>query len=196
MRGMMSRRSLFATVAATASTVPWRCSKRTSSMPTSAPAARRRRSGCGWHRRRDRGGAEHVYTLRVDTWRWMARRCGWIALLAIGAATQMPSIARAVAYARGDSPTWVEVCSAQGSRLVALTADAETAAPDAPAAVHEPLDHCPWCSLSAHAALPPAAPAAWTPLRGLSERVPERFLSAARTPHPWAAARPRGPPAA
>lgn len=117
-------------------------------------------------------------------------------MLAIVAATLMPSIARAVAYARGDAPTWVEVCSAQGPRLVALAADAEAAAPDTPAVVHDPFDHCPYCSLAAHAALPPAAPAAWTPLRGLSERVPERFLSAALTPHPWAAARPRGPPAA
>lgn len=117
-------------------------------------------------------------------------------MLAIGAATLMPSIARAVAHARGDSPTWIEVCSAQGSRLVALATDADAAAPDAPAAVHDPFDHCPYCSLAAHAALPPGAPAAWTPLRGLSESVPERYLSAARTPHPWAVARPRGPPAA
>ncbi len=115
-------------------------------------------------------------------------------MLAIVAATLMPSIARAVASARGDAPTWIEVCSTQGSRLVALGVDAD--APDAPGAVHDPLDHCPWCSLSAQAALPPAAPAAWTPLRDLSDTLPERFLSAARTPHPWATARPRGPPAA
>lgn len=117
-------------------------------------------------------------------------------MLAIGAAALMPSIARAVAHARGEAPSFVEVCSTQGPRLIALSADADAGAADGPAAVHDPAEHCPYCALAAHGALPPAAPAAWAPLRGLSDALPERFLSAARTPHPWAAARPRGPPAA
>lgn len=88
--------------------------------------------------------------------------------------------------------SWVEVCTAQGTQRLASATDMPAPNPAAPLA--HMLDHCPYCSLQTQAVgLPPAAPAAWSPLP-MRFGLPQRFYAAAYTPHAWATARPRGPP--
>ena len=113
------------------------------------------------------------------------RRHGWIALVAIWALALLPTLSQALASATGER-AWAEVCTAQGTRWVAL----DDAAPEpGPAGV---LEHCPFCGVTPALGLPPP-PVAWR----LAAAVHERPVAAGlAVPKPLAGldARPRGPP--
>lgn len=94
--------------------------------------------------------------------------------------------------AQGD---WVEVCSAEGVKLVntasALDADRATSAETA---VHH--DHCPFCLTDAGSAgLPPPTALALPPGRA-EARFPSLFYQSPRPLFTWASAQSRAPPAA
>lgn len=111
-----------------------------------------------------------------------------------------------LALARGGVPpiTWTEVCSAQGSRWVAMadgaaavsTPDADpAAAPGLPGGMTHALQHCPWCALQHQAtALPPPDHVLWVEAP-FTAAPPPAFLRAPRTLHAWAPAQARAPPA-
>lgn len=121
------------------------------------------------------------------------RRTAWIALLAILAATLMPTLAQAVAASQGSA--WVEVCTVGGSRWVNAAAPGEALpSDDAPASAHA-FDQCPYCHLHLNGFVPLAAAPVDALGLDLSHALPRAFLEAPHTLHAWASAQPRGPPA-
>ncbi len=118
----------------------------------------------------------------------------WLALVAVLALALMPTLSHALTFARGDTVAWAEVCTPQGLKVVAVDGrDAE--APAAPVNIAAHLEHCPFCKLSSHDALPlpPALPAVAEPLPP-GPFLPPLWLQAPRTLHAWASAQPRAPP--
>ncbi|HRD98277.1 MAG TPA: DUF2946 family protein [Rubrivivax sp.] len=115
----------------------------------------------------------------------------WIALLAILFAALAPAISHGLA---AGSSTWIELCTAQGSRWIAV----DTGGAEQPAGSNGlgggHFDHCPFCHLSSPAMAPPPAHAWATRLPELRDGLPERFLSAPQAAHIWRAAQPRAPP--
>lgn len=111
----------------------------------------------------------------------------WIAVLAV----LMAAIAPAVSHAVGSpgAASWVEVCTAQGSKWVQNDAGGDSI-PDAEHA----LEHCPYCSIHPNAVGIPPAPLQDLPAAGLAHAVPQAFLAAPRTLHAWVSAQPRAPP--
>ncbi len=119
----------------------------------------------------------------------LRRLLSWIALVAIFAIALTPAAAQMLA--KGGASPWMQICSAQGSKLVAV-ADLGQDAPAAPADGH--LKHCPICALHAPAlppgqlrfsfALPDSRPALY----------PRLFFSAPRALYAWSVAQPRAPP--
>jgi hypothetical protein len=133
--------------------------------------------------------------------RRLSPRLAWAALLAMLAMALLPALSHAMTRAVGGDVAWVEVCTAQGMRLVALPSGpaapgglaAETPAPDPlQAAAH--LEHCAWCTLAPDQAPPPALPAdglrwpthglPWPAVTVSPPEAPEHHLPL-----------PRGPPA-
>jgi hypothetical protein len=126
--------------------------------------------------------------------RHLLRRLSWIALLAIFGLALAPTISHALAAASGQS-AYTEICTPQGTRLVALD-DAgglqQPVGPASPSLGH--MDHCPLCGLAGHA--PALAPAVsiWLPDPGLRHTLPRLFLQAPRPLFAWAPAQARAPP--
>lgn len=118
------------------------------------------------------------------------RRSCWLAIFAMLALALLPSVSHALSAGRGAGD--IEVCTPQGVRFVS---DAGTGSgPTAPLALDIHLEHCPFCSLSAHALGMPPAPLSALPLALTTANPPPRFLQAPRTPFAWRSAQPRGPP--
>jgi hypothetical protein len=109
------------------------------------------------------------------------------ALLAAWALALLPTLAQALAHAGGGTH-WVEVCSAQGARWVALD---DRAAPET--APQAPV--CTWC-LTTPFALPSPAAALAADARGAPLRVGPAAAAAPPRPLAWRAPPPRGPPPA
>jgi hypothetical protein len=127
----------------------------------------------------------------VFTHRRTLRPLVWLALMAVLAMALLPTVTHALALQRGGS-AWVEVCTPQGMRLVAVDAG-DTPAP-LQAAAH--LEHCPLCALQGvDAGAPPPAPAGMVFLPPGRSGPPPLFLLAPTTLHAWRSAQPRGPPA-
>ncbi|HTN66388.1 MAG TPA: DUF2946 domain-containing protein [Burkholderiaceae bacterium] len=108
-----------------------------------------------------------------------------------------PSISHALDSFGGRSAAWVEICSLDGNRLVALAADHASAAGDPgdqPQA--KATQHCPFCASHAgNFALPTPSMAAQPANTGAAV-VPLLFYRAPQPLFAWAAANPRAPPAA
>jgi hypothetical protein len=125
----------------------------------------------------------------------------WLALVAMLAMALLPSVSHALAFARngtGGNGGWVEVCTPQGMRMVAVDADAVAGDPagavPAPTQATGFLEHCPLCALAADTApLPPAALAALPDVRR-GDPLPLLFLQGPSTLYAWRSAQPRGPP--
>jgi hypothetical protein len=116
------------------------------------------------------------------------RLTSWFVLLAVLASTLVPSWSHALGLAQGAS--WVEVCTAKGSRWV--QAD-DGGAGSVPSLAHA-AEHCPYCSVHTPALGLPPAVTAELPVSALSQTVPRAFLAAPRTLPAWASAQPRAPP--
>lgn len=128
----------------------------------------------------------------MNTARRHLRFATWLALLAIAALALLPTLTHALARSAGVGGNgFAEVCTPQGMKLVAL-ADGETA--PSSAALH--LEHCAYCtSACAVVDLPPASLTLALPAVAGLTLLPPLFLHAPRTPHAWASANPRAPPA-
>jgi len=115
-------------------------------------------------------------------------RLGWAAaLLAAWALALLPTLAQALAHAGGGTH-WVQVCTAQGARWVALD---DRPAPD-------PLPQaavCNWC-LSTPFALPPPVAALPADARGAAFAASPAAADAPPRRAGWRAPPPRGPPPA
>ncbi len=116
------------------------------------------------------------------------RRLAWLALLAMLAMAVFPTVSHALAAARGDS-AWLEVCTAQGVRMV--EAGDNNSAP-ADAGAHQ--QNCPYCAQGAAALGMPPTPSAAFVLPEVGVAMPALFLHAPRTAHAWCSAQPRAPP--
>lgn len=112
----------------------------------------------------------------------------WIAILAVLVASLAPSVSHALGLNKGAS--WMEVCSAQGSKWQQTDSDESRGAP---AAGHV-LEHCPYCSIHAPALGMPPAPEVAPLSLDLTDEFPLAFLAAPRTLHAWLSAQPRAPP--
>jgi hypothetical protein len=126
-----------------------------------------------------------MWSLRRHLQRW-----SWIALVAVLGAALLPTLARALSA--GDRTSWVEVCTAQGMKWVAV---ADASSDKTPLSVQAALDHCPYCTLEHHV---PALPPSTQPLPlaiATSDALPALFLHAPRTLHAWRTAQARAPPA-
>lgn len=115
-------------------------------------------------------------------------RLGWAAaLLAAWALALLPTLAQALAHAGGGTH-WVQVCTAQGARWVALDA-----APAPDTATQAPV--CTWC-LTTPFALPPPLAALPADARGAPRHDAAAAEAAPSRPLAWRAPPPRGPPPA
>lgn len=127
----------------------------------------------------------------------------WLTAWVMLAAAVAPAISQWLWSQRADASQWVEVCSAQGTRWVAVGTDAASASAsgEGPAVPQGPgkelahgQGHCPACLVQDHhPGLPPAA-LALLPEAPRGQGVPALFLSAPRTLAVWATAQARAPP--
>lgn len=115
------------------------------------------------------------------------RATAWTALLALLAALWLPTLVRATL---DDAvPAWTEVCTAEGSRYVAVAADGSPLS-----SPHGAWEHCPWC-LKPQAAPPPAHGGRPEPWAGSSLPAPAREAQRVAAFTPGRLPPPRGPPA-
>lgn len=108
----------------------------------------------------------------------------WIAALAFLLAALAPTISHAV------GSSWVEICTAQGSKWVQADDGGDAGQPDA---AHT-LEHCPYCSLHVPTLGVPPTPEVLPSLLAPTDELPLAFLAAPRTLHAWVRAQPRAPP--
>jgi hypothetical protein len=123
------------------------------------------------------------------------RLLAWIASFAILLTALAPTISHALNL-RAPATNWMEVCSVNGAKLVAVAMDDSESrtSPDGELPGSHLLKHCPYCSLhSTSLGMPPAPPAS-PALLDLQFQVPELFLLAPRTLFAWASAQARAPP--
>lgn len=113
----------------------------------------------------------------------------WIAICAMLVATLAPALSQAAYRASGDA-MWLEICTAYGIEHVAGAGAAQDPADDA----ERPVKPCVFCSLFA-SALPVPWGAAGVPAAQGGDVVAAFTLHAPRPRLPWAASRPRAPPA-
>lgn len=114
----------------------------------------------------------------------------WIAIVAVLMASLFPALSHALGQ-QGRGASWIEVCTAQGSRWV--PADALEQSDTGPLVAH-PLAHCPCCvSHAPDLGLPPPS---CVPVVAAEPGTshPPAFFEAARTLHAWLNAQPRAPP--
>lgn len=97
------------------------------------------------------------------------RRAAWLALCAMVFGSLAPSISKLLAAAQGEGTAWVEICSAQGIKRIALDASG-TKSPDG----HADRDaHCGYCLLLQHCPVLHTPYQLWVALEGAStERLP------------------------
>ena len=102
------------------------------------------------------------------------------------AMTLLPTVSHALAR---PGSGFVEVCTPQGMKLVAL-ADGEKQ----PSSASLHLEHCGYCSASFSAVVMPTLPPTLPQVSTLGTEAPPLFLHAPRTLFAWRSAQPRGPP--
>lgn len=114
-----------------------------------------------------------------------------IAVLVMSVAALAPALANALGQS---SPVmWVELCSADGSKRIAVDASGTALDPTQQSATHV-TEHCPFCHIEHSPATIPPAPAPVVPQCTASPDFPALFYAAPRTSHAWAPSRSRGPP--
>ncbi len=129
------------------------------------------------------------------------RSVAWIALFAMLVSALAPAISRAMGPDESGR-YFIELCSAEGTNRVALTAD-EAAfygahaidVGDGEGGHGRVLEDCSYCSAPCNTAmLPPGDPAAVFAVAG-AQSVPRLFLTSPRPLFAWSPAHPRAPPA-
>lgn len=128
----------------------------------------------------------------MHTWRERRGWAGWLAVVVIGLAMLVPTVARVLAQGNGAMPAgWVEVCTASGIRWVQL--DSGESRPDDGLPV---LEQCPLCLLAWDRLAPPPTPIDTAALlrADLTQRLVAHRAPLLRAATHALAGRPRGPP--
>lgn len=112
----------------------------------------------------------------------------WLVIMTMLLAALAPSWVQAMMA----SDQWVEVCSASGSKWVALDADAN----DDGAPTSSGMGHCPLCTLDQPKLDWPSTPNLTVPRPAAPTEIPELFLAAPYRLFAWSTADARGPPQA
>ena len=133
--------------------------------------------------------------LRRTTQRWIAL----LAVVVVSFSALAPALANAFAINNMGPAMWIELCSVQGKKRIAVDSAGVPLAgiagsDDASQGVAHLVEHCPFCHIEhAPAALPAASPIAVS--HDTRQRaLPARFYAAARPRFAWAAVRSRAPP--
>ena len=120
----------------------------------------------------------------------LRRLLSWIALAAILGLALTPALAQMLA--RGGPSEWMQICSAQGSKLVAV---ADLAPDESPAPSTAHLEHCPFCVLHAPLLPTPQWQVSFFAPTAPPARYPKLFFPAPRPLFAWSAGQARAPPA-
>lgn len=132
--------------------------------------------------------------LRRTTQRFLAS----LALVVVTLAALAPALANAFGLNHMGPMAWIELCSGQGTKRIAVDGAGDPIRVDDPEssqrAAHA-AEHCPFChiELAATTLLPALAPV--VPHDTSHGEFPALFYAAARPRFAWAAARSRAPPA-
>jgi hypothetical protein len=118
------------------------------------------------------------------------RITAWIAMFAILLAALAPSVSHALATRDGKTSSWMEICSATGTKLV----KADKASSPAPAKKFACPEHCPFCSFHGNAADLPISSDFTLPVLSASSARPALFYHSSRPLFVWASAQSRAPP--
>lgn len=114
-----------------------------------------------------------------------------LAMLVVALAALAPALSHALGY----SPVahWVELCSAQGTKRIAVNSAGESISPSERAMQH--AEHCPFCHVEHSIAMLPPAPLPLVPQAEARLSMPALFYAAPCASYAWAPALSRGPPA-
>ena len=115
-----------------------------------------------------------------------------IAVLVITFASLAPAWAAVINGTAGVAG-WVELCSAEGTKRVAVDGNGDPVSSES--SKHQTSSgHCPFCHLQQTPATLPAAPAPVVPQTVEHATFPALFYAATRPSHAWAPSRSRAPP--
>lgn len=118
------------------------------------------------------------------------RVVGLIACVVMLLSGFVPLLPHASARAGDDSMSSMEICGADGIRMIQVGSD------EAPASSHHSHgDHCPFCSHPGQVPVLASASPQWLQPVALSEGMPRAFLQAPVHSPVWLPAQSRGPPA-
>lgn len=134
--------------------------------------------------------------LRRTTQHWITS----LALVVTTFAALAPALANAFGINNMGPMAWIELCSGQGTKRIAVDsagdpiASADSSESSSQSAAHM-AEHCPFCHIEhTPAALPPASPPT-VPQTQSHQAFPALFYAAKRPLHAWAPALARAPPA-
>jgi len=96
---------------------------------------------------------------------WLHRRLAWLVLCAMVFGAFAPSISKLLATSQGFA--WIEVCSAQGTKRIAVDLNGKQT-PEVPAMADS---HCGYCLLQQHSPFVPTAPVSWDFAPASSDRL-------------------------
>lgn len=123
----------------------------------------------------------------------LRRLACWLALVATLSGAIIPALGQAMQAGSGSGR--VAVCTATGSKWVALTeAPAQAPADSDPAAASAHKDHCALCSQSGAAVMLPATFGTLTSPSPTAFGLPDTAAAAPTTRDRWGTGSPRGPP--
>ena len=123
-----------------------------------------------------------------------------LALVVVTFAALTPALANAFGINNMGPMAWIELCSGQGTKRVAvdsagdpIVSSSVDGAESSQRAAHA-AEHCPFCHIELSATTLPPALAPVVPQALLHDEFPALFYAAARPRFAWAAARSRAPP--
>lgn len=125
----------------------------------------------------------------------------WFVLLVALFSAMAPTVSHALVFAKVGSNglvNGIEICSTQGSRVVALQGDsqADALADSSPRQESaRTLDHCPFCLHVADHAAPPVQPQPYRLGRIATALLHTAYAAPVYVTHAYSRASPRGPPA-
>lgn len=96
---------------------------------------------------------------------WLHRRLAWLALCAVVFGAFAPSVSKLLAASQGIA--WIEVCSAQGTKRIAVDLGNKQS-PETPAMAD---NHCGYCLLQQHSPFVPTASLTWDATPATSDRL-------------------------
>ena len=134
--------------------------------------------------------------LRRTTQRFLAS----LALVVVTFAALAPALANAFGFNNMGPMAWIELCSGQGTKRIAVdsagdpivSASLDASEPSQRAA--HASEHCPFCHIELAAKTLPPALAPVVPHDTSHDKFPALFYATARPRFAWAAARSRAPP--